>query len=301
MNVERKRNPDLSGNFEQFLQQKNMIAITIGRHHREANKYEKWLKAKGKNIDNATKKDLLNYLQHVKQSRKLCNATQSRVLCMLKNYYSYLAQHYGIDDITHFIKIRGTNRRHLQQLFTPEELELLCDTYYYHTQEYKPNKSELYYYPDQQKLLQGRYIALTLVAYQALQVQEVETLTQADFDLRKATVTVHQSRRGAERKLPLDASQVGVLIRYYADGQDSPFIPNANHWERISETVKPLFPKFRDFRQIRASKITHWLKLYGLRKAQYLAGHKNIQSTEKYLAGDFETLQNDLDSFHPLN
>ncbi len=288
-------------NFEQFLQQKKMIALTISRHQREVSKFEKWLETKGKIVETTEKKDLLNYLQHLKQSRNLNNATLSSLLGILKNYYNYLAKEHDIKDITHFIKIRGTKRKHLPQIFTPEELEQLCDVYYYHTQEYKPNKKELYHYPDQQKLLQGRYIALTLIVYQALQIHEILTLTQSDFDLRKATITIRASRRGAERKLQLDASQVGVLMQYYSDNEDSPFIPNLNQFERISKTLKKLQPKFKDFKQIRTSKITHWLKLHGLRKTQYLAGHKNIKTTESYFAGDFETLQNDFDNYHPLN
>lgn len=278
-----------------------MVTATISRHQREINKYEKWLKAKGKQAENATKKDLLNYLQHIRQSRSLSNTTQSRILNNIKNYYSYLAKEYGTPNITSFIKIRGANRKHIPPLFTPEELELLCDAYYYHTQQYRPSKNELYHYPDREKLLQGRYIALTLVAYQALQVNEIAALTKNDFDFRKATVTIYESRRGAERKLPLDASQIGVLMQYYADSEEIPLMPNHNHFARLNKTLKTLHPKYKDFRQIRASKITHWIKLHGLRKAQYLAGHKNISNTEKYIAGDFETLQNDLDNFHPLN
>jgi len=148
--------------------------------------------------------------------------------------------------------------------------------------------------------LQGHYIALTLIAYQALRLQEIENLTQNDFDLRKATVNIHQSRKGAARKLPLEASQIGVLLQFYADGEDTLLIPNRNHFTHLTVPLKKLHNKFCDFRQIRASKITHWLKLYGLRKAQHLAGHKSIKSTEQFLAGEFETLQNDMDNFHPL-
>lgn len=288
-------------NFEQFLQQKGIIPKTISRHQREVNKYEKWLnKATGKTPDNATKKDLLDYLQHIKQTRQLCNATQNSILQKLKNYYAFLAKEHGINNITHFIKIRGTERKHLTPLFTPDELDLLCDAYYYHTQQYKPNRKELRFYPDQKTLLQGYYIALTLMAYQALQVKEIETLTQADFNLHKATVTIKPSRTGAGRVLALEAAQIGVLMQHFANGEQTPIMPNRNHFEKLNLTLKSLHPKFRDFRQIRASKITHWLKLHGLRKAQHLAGHKNIGSTEKYLAGEFETLQNDLDNFHPL-
>lgn len=295
-------------NFEQYLQQKGIIPKTIARHEREVKKYENWLQNKhNRTPENATKKDLLNYLQHIKETRNLANATQSHILCKLKNYYSYLAKEYGTNNITHFIKIRGTNRKYLRQLFTPDELELLCDAYYYYTQEYEPTKNELYHYPDRKKLLQGRYIALTLMAYQGLKTGEITTLTQTDFNLRKATVQIHAGRTGAARTLPLDASQIGVIMQYYADGEDTVLIPNENHFGRLSDTLKELtlkptanITKFKDFKQIRASKIVHWLKLYGLRKAQYLAGHKNINSTEKYLANNVETLQNELDNFHPL-
>lgn len=289
-------------NFEQFLQQKDMMPNTIARHEREVNKYAEWLSArKDKEPDNATKKDLLDYLKHVKESRNLCNATQSRILNNLKNYYSFLAKQYGINNITHFIKIRGTERKHLNPIFTPDELDLLCDAYYYYTKEYKPNRKEQYFYPDQETLLRGYYIALTLMVYQALQVREIEKLTKDDFDLRKATITVHAGRTGAERTLTLEASQMGVLIQYFANDENTPIIPLRTHFEKLSKTLKTLHPKFKDFRQLRTSKITHWLKIHGLRKTQYMAGHKNITNTQKYLSGDFETLQNDLDNFHPLN
>ncbi|GEM_PF-3189705 len=35
-------------------------------------------------------------------------------------------------------------------------------------------------------------------------------------------------------------------------------------------------------KQLRASVIVKWLKMYNLRKAQYLAGHRYISSTEAY-------------------
>ena len=288
-------------NFEQFLQQKGIIPKGIARHQQEVGKYETWLeRTHDRTPENATKKDLLEYLQYIKERRKLANGTQNNILQKLKNYHAYLAKEYETNDITCFIKIRGTKRQRLRPLFMPDELDLLCDVYYYHIQEYQPTNNKLRFYPDHKKLLQGHYIALTLIAYQALRLQEIENLTQADFDLRKATVNIHQSRKGAARKLPLEASQIGALLQFYADGEDSTLIPNRNHFTHLTIPLKKLHPKFCDFRQIRASKITHWLKLYGLRKAQHLAGHKSIRSTEQFLAGEFETLQNDMDNFHPL-
>lgn len=287
-------------NIEQFLQQKGIIEKTISRHKREIKKYKTWLTLQtGKTPHSATKKDLLDYLFHIKQSRQLSSATQNQVLQTLKNYYAFLAKEHGVNNITHLIKIRGKERKHLTLPLTPEELDLICDAYYYYIQDYTPTAKELRFYADQKTLLLGRYIALTLMAYQALRTSEILNLSAANFDLRKATLTVPESRRAAARTLPLEASQMGGLMHYFTHHQAA-LMPNLNHFEKLNATLKSLFPQHTTFQQLRASKITHWLKLHGLRKAQHLAGHKNIQSTERYQAADFEALQNDLNTFHPL-
>jgi site-specific recombinase XerD len=285
---------------EKYLQQKGITPHTISRHQREVNRFTKWLKNKNTTAEAATQKQLLDYLQYAKNNRQLCNATQNHILQMLKNYFGFLAKENNTTNITAFIKIRGTNKKHIQQLFTPDELDLLCDSYYHFIRTYIPSRKELFFCNDYEKLLQGRYIALTLIAYQALQIQEIESLQACDFDLRKGTVCIHAHRRGAERKITLEPLQIGVLMQFY-NNDNLLLMPNRNHFENLSIELKQLSVKFKDFRQLRASKITHWLKLHGLRKAQYLAGHKNIQSTEKFLAGEFETLQNDIGNFHPLS
>jgi site-specific recombinase XerD len=287
--------------FEQYLQQKGITPHTINRTQREAGRFAKWLQSRyGTATEAATQKQLLDYLQYIKESRSLCNATQNGILQMLKNYFAFVSKENNIDNITAFIKIHGTNRQRIQQLFTPEELDDLCDAYYHFTRTHIPTRKEMFWCGDYEKLLQGRYIALTLIAYQALQVREIETLRAADFDLRKGTVCIHAHRRGAERKPTLEPLQIGALMQYFTNDVTT-LLPNRNHFENLSVELKKLSSKYKDFRQLRASKITHWLKLHGLRKAQYLAGHKNIRSTEKHLAGEFETLQNDIGSFHPLN
>jgi len=288
-------------NFEEFLQQKSIIPKSIARCQREVAKYEKWLELHDKIPETATKKDLLEYLKYVKEQRNITNRTQYHILRTLKYYYTYLSNEYGIKNITCFIEIRGLKRRFLPAIFTPQELDLLCDAHYIYTQEYKPNKRELYYNPNHKKFLQGQYIALTLIANQALTVLEIENLTQNDFDFRKATVNIRKGLKTAARKLPLEASQMGVLLQFYADGEGSPFMPNRNNFEYLAKSLRKIQPNFRDFRQIRSSRIVYWLKTEGLRKTQYLAGHKWVSSTENYLANEIETLQNDMANFHPLN
>ncbi|MCF6297917.1 MAG: hypothetical protein L3J08_08045 [Flavobacteriaceae bacterium] len=73
-----------------------------------------------------------------------------------------------------------------------------------------------------------------------------------------------------------------------------------DNWKRFAETLRTQHKKFKNFRQIRASIITHWLGMHNLRQVQYMAGHKHISSTETYLVNKLEDLQSDIDKYHPM-
>ena len=70
-------------------------------------------------------------------------------------------------------------------------------------------------------------------------------------------------------------------------------------WKGLTKEIKTQHKAFQNFKQVRASVITHWLKQYNLREVQYRAGHKYVSSTEKYLANQVEDLRADIDRFHP--
>ncbi|MDB2520732.1 hypothetical protein N9X09_00715 [Flavobacteriaceae bacterium] len=63
--------------------------------------------------------------------------------------------------------------------------------------------------------------------------------------------------------------------------------------KRINHTVKNSL-------QIRASVISNWLKNYNIREVQYMARHRNISSSERYLQDDLESLQEKIESLHPV-
>ena len=52
--------------------------------------------------------------------------------------------------------------------------------------------------------------------------------------------------------------------------------------------------------RLRASVIVKWLKMYNLRKVQYLAGHRYISATESYKQNEMEGLTEEVNKFHPL-
>jgi len=69
---------------------------------------------------------------------------------------------------------------------------------------------------------------------------------------------------------------------------------------QIAKKLNKYNRKVQDVNQIRASVITNWLGLYNLRKVQYLAGHRYISSTERYLQDDLENLHEIVNNFHPI-
>jgi integrase/recombinase XerD len=71
-------------------------------------------------------------------------------------------------------------------------------------------------------------------------------------------------------------------------------------WKRLSQEIREQNKDFINFKQVRTSVITHWLKQYNLREVQYMAGHRYVSSTEAYLVNQMEDLRADIDAFYPF-
>ncbi|WP_162633067.1 hypothetical protein [Echinicola strongylocentroti] len=88
---------------------------------------------------------------------------------------------------------------------------------------------------------------------------------------------------------------------------DQLFIGEGSNCYSFSNLMTLLMVKFRKINPgiqndnpIRASVIPKWVKMYHLRKAQYLAGHRYISSMESHPKNDMEGLKEVVDKFHPL-
>jgi len=133
-------------------------------------------------------------------------------------------------------------------------------------------------------------------------LSEWKAIKIEDIDLIKGTIFIKSTRKSNQRKLSLQASQLGFLYAFLKDRNDTDNLlftstPELQKW---AKKLRKLYPKYTDFKQIRASIITYWIQTEGLRKAQYKAGHRYISSTESYLSNDLESLKDDISQFHPL-
>jgi integrase/recombinase XerD len=56
----------------------------------------------------------------------------------------------------------------------------------------------------------------------------------------------------------------------------------------------------KHFVQIRSSVISQWIKEKNIREVQYMAGHNNIISTQRYVRANLDELKEQLGNYHPL-
>ncbi len=315
--------------FIKYLESKNHSKTTQKAYIRNVNLFLVWYK---KDVINCTKKEILNYLEHLQNKKLQENITRRNALIAVNHYFTFLCKNDEVQsNPTALIKIRGTHKRQLYKIYTAEELQQLYDNYY-HTFIRNFNDycfaSRIGGIPANQReqtLLsrQRNYVMLGLLINQGLATNEIQKITLTDIDLNKATVKINSGKKSNERTLHLKASQIGAIINYIENIRPKFFVfceeserlffalpesskrktnaTNLMHtFKPLTKQVKSIDKNLLNFKQIRASVITQWLKIDGLRKAQYYAGHRYISSTEKYLPNDIDGLIDDIAKFNPF-
>jgi len=318
-------------NFIKYLQEKNLSETTQKAYLFNVNKFLNWYKAEKPALSeaevmNAEKKDILKYLEYLKKKKNQQNITRRNSLISLNHYFEYLRKTEQIAvNPTNLLKIRGTKKKQLYNIFTADELTQLADDYY---NIFIKNFDENHIPKNQRKnsfLTRNRnYLMFTFLVYQGLHTNELQKIQLDDIDLIKASVNIKGSKKTNERKLTLRPEQIGVLMNYLQNIRpqylEKHNIENNNLFlvlpeiskknteqtrvmyalKTLTKQAKSISINFTSFKQIRASVITNWIKTVGLRKAQYNAGHRYISTTEKYLPNDLEQLTDEIEKFNPF-
>ena len=309
--------------FRAYLQTKNLSESTQDYYLFHVNRFLEWF---GDEVMNCDKKDILKYLAYLKNNRNQQNITRRNNLIALNHYFTFLVQNEIIQtNPATLLKIRGTQRKRLYKIYTIEQLEQLHDDFYHafirgFDENHIPKNQRKPSFLNRQR----NYIMLGFLIYQGLATNELQKISLTDIDLNKAQVHIAGGKTGSERMIPLNASQIGSLMVYMQnirpqfldyrnDESNQLFLPLPETGKahtnslNIMSIIKPLTRQVRSLTpgltrlaQIRASVITYWIKNYGLRKTQYLAGHKHINSTENYLPNDLESLSEDVTKFNPF-
>jgi site-specific recombinase XerD len=264
-------------------------------------------------IENIGYNDITSYLQ------SFGNITQHTKGCYLrgvKQYFNFLIQQEERkDNPTEFIQLKGLKRKTLYDILNRQELDKLYSSYTL-ADETSKDKNQNWF---KAKLLaqQRNKVVLGLLLYQGLDSKDFKLLTVKDIKLREGKVYVPGTRRSNEREIKLEALQIMDVMEYLTKTRNeilkltnkeseqlfisigsSDKFNNILHY--LIKSLQQINPKVTLFKQLRASVIVHWLKLYNLRQVQYMAGHRYVSSTEQFLVNEMDGMIEDIEKYHPI-
>lgn len=278
--------------------EENLHPSTVKNYLYEINKF-RLLNRKTEHYDY---KKVMEYVEELRKSYP--PNTINRIVSALKKYYDYLQEtEQRSDNPARSIKLRDAkdNPIQLQDLFSEKELQKLLEP-----------RIERYPF-----LTKKNQIIMSLLVYQALKSGEIIQLKTDDVNLEKATIQITGTGITNSRILPLKAQQ--ILLLYEFINQDRNKLKTVRNNENalllgklgtpiqvddisyLISTYQNEFAKNLTTITIRQSVITNLLaKGNDLRMVQEFAGHKHLDTTEKYRQTGIKALQNAIDKHHPI-
>lgn len=251
-----------------------------------------------------TYQKIMQYIELLRYEKQ--PQTVARIVASLKKYYQYLIEvKVRKDNPARAIILRDAKSSpiQLQDLFTPKELQKLLEP-----------RQERYPF-----LAKRNQIIMSLLVHQALKSSELIQLKTTDIDLEKAQIHITATSQTNSRTLPLEASQILLLYEYINSyrtklvthrTQDNYLLLSKLGTPTTSDDIHYLlttYPKAAFSNKtittitIRQSVITNLLAQNNdLRKVQYFAGHKSLDTTEKYKETGLNALQTAIDKLHPI-
>lgn len=291
--------------YNEYLEEQNYSKTTIKVYTTEIQSFIKWCKRNSTTANEIDYKNCLKYIKYLTR-KGTTKKTINHRLRTVKIYFNYLIDEAcRSDNPIENTTIKGVKRTVNYNLLEADELE---DLYYsFETDKYQ---EEYHKYT-----LKRAKVILGLIVYQGLNTTDLGNLKIEHLQLNKGKVYVPSAKRSNARELELKPWQIMEFMEYANEVR--PIIQNKlqNHSEQLFNTnarfnsiVYHIFKKLKKYnqktdniKQIRASVITNWLGQYNLRKVQYLAGHRYISSTERYLQDDLENLHEIVNNFHPIS
>lgn len=285
--------------FEEYLELKGRSKSSIESTLKVVKRFRAWLEQENMEEEQVSHNDVLAYIS----SLKVKQITVQNYLNALDNYFIYLAKEAQIitENPIRNVQIKGVKKRELYDLFIQEELDRIYEKF-----------------PSESNTERRNKVILGLLIYQGLKTDDLGRLKPTDLLLREGKIQIESTRKSNARLLELRAFQIIELQDYISTtreeilhqtrkGSDKLFVSFGssdkfgNIMQKLMQQLRKENSRIKSAKQIRASVITVWLKHYNLRQVQYMAGHRFVSSTEKFMIGNLEGLQDDIDKFHPID
>lgn len=283
-------------NFENYLKGEKLKESTISQHVLYVGYFQLWFDSEALTLQQVSQKEVLDFIDHQKAEGRSVNQL-NRILLSLRYWFSYLNKRNIISgNPASGLQVKGAVRNVPTGLLERNELDHLYESYVLIDDRTYRNKT-----------------ILGLLIYQGLTLEELETLRPEHLKLREGKISIPETNNNAGRILDLkpfqilDLQEYILIIRPRIQQQSERLFTGRNNLENLKNTLlhlcyalKRINPKVKHATQLRQSVITEWLKEKGLRQVQYMAGHRYVSSTERYLTTNLEDLRDALNKHHPL-
>ena len=278
--------------FDKYLRTKRYAIDTIRQHKNYAGIYLRWLEDQDIKAEHVDYKVFTSFIFQLKSTHTTSHTR--RIILAVRHYYSSLD--IGRNPASG-IYIRGQRRSILNDIVPYTELESLYKDYQVLDDRAKRNK-----------------VILGLLIYQAVTTLELHQLEPGHIRLKEGKIYVPGTSHTESRILDLEALQLLDLQEYLMvirqrmlenlkavrSGRKvekiNPIIYDKlffsergnnnikNSLYHLFRALKRKYPKVSSGKIIRSTVIAEWLKTKDIRIVQYMAGHRWVSSTERYLS-----------------
>jgi len=188
--------------FEKYLQKQGKSKSTIKHYNSYILDFLSWLDIDGTEIENATAKEVLSYLNHLQRPVRLGgkgqeNKTRNIRLNVIKQFFNWqIDRNHRADNPIQHLKIRGSKTKKLYQLLDKQQLESLYNEYEVPVEnDERSNRNWFRKY----RLSKARNKAiLSLLINQGITTPEVEKLTVSDLET-KGRKNLHSREQEKQR------------------------------------------------------------------------------------------------------
>jgi site-specific recombinase XerD len=256
----------------------------------------RWCDQQEINPKTASYEELLAFVDHCK-SEGNDYKTIIQKLATLNHYYAFIGRS---DHAVKQIKIKGERYKLPPVALSETDLMQLHQTFEIYTPSTHRNR-----------------VMVGVLAHQGVTSSELEKLELADLKLHTGELIVPATAKTNTRILLLNPSQILELQTYVtefrpailkeAGKETSQLFCTTGQSHNLKNTLaiivrklKQQNPRLLDVKHLRSSRVTHWIRTEGLRKAQYMAGHRYVSSTERYATNELEELQELIEQYHPM-
>lgn len=281
--------------FESYLKGENLKEATIEQHVRQVRYFLCWLADSYLLMAEVGQPEILRYVDALWSEGRTAGQV-NRALLSLRYWFAYLNKQDIVQgNPASGLQVKGSVRSIPTGLLERVELDHLYDSYTVKDDRTHRNKT-----------------MLGLLVYQALTLEELETLRPEHLRLREGKISIPETNKNSRRILDLkpfqilDLQEYLLVIRPRIQKSERLFTGRDNLEDlkntllHLCHALRRINPKVKHATQIRQSVITEWLKEKGLRQVQYMAGHRYVSSTERYLTTNLEDLREALNKHHPL-